>query len=89
MIALTNWGDRERRANRTDAALAVFEKVERTAPGYGPVRRFLAELYRDRAGKTGPFNRQAAIADLRKALEWIKLAIRQDPYDANSRVLYA
>lgn len=89
MIALTNRAVMEWRANRMDAAIATFEEVERTAPGYGPVRRYLAELCQDRASKIASFNRQAAIADVKKAAEWIKLAIRQNPYDPNLRVLCA
>jgi Flp pilus assembly protein TadD len=45
-------------------------------------------LYRNRAGKIGRLDRRAGIADLETAAKWIKLAIRQNPYDAESRSLY-
>jgi O-antigen ligase len=89
LIALRRRAEVEWGARNDDAAIAGFEYVEHVAPGYDSVRRILATLYRNRADKTAPFNRQAAIADLKKAAEWIKLAIRQNPYDPNSRVLYA
>ena len=89
MIALTSRGEIEWKANRTDAAIAVFEEVERTAPGYGPVRRYLAGLYRDRANKMGPFKPQEGMTDLKKAVEWIRIAIRQNPYNVESNLLYA
>jgi O-antigen ligase len=89
LIALRDRALVERHAGNADAAIAEFESIEQVAPGYGSVRRILAMLYWNRADKAARFNRQAAIADLKKAVEWIELAVRQNPYDPNSRVLYA
>jgi O-antigen ligase len=81
--------DREARAGNNNAAIAEFEIIEHLAPGYGHVRLALATLYQTRANKIGPFNPQAGMADLKKAVEWIEIAIRQYPYDVDSSLLYA
>jgi O-antigen ligase len=89
LMALRRRAELDWSAGRDTAAIAEYEEIEHVAPGYGPVRRILATLYWDRAKKLGPSNRQAATADLEKAVERIKLAVRQNPYDADCRLLYA
>jgi tetratricopeptide (TPR) repeat protein len=89
LVALRSRAEFELRDGNEDGSIAEYEEIERVAPGYGPVRRILATLYLDRARKAASLSRRAATADLQKAVERIKLAIRQNPYDADSRLVYA
>ena len=89
LIALTSRADFDRLSGKDSAAIADYEEVERVAPGYWPVRRILATLYLNRARKLAPVDRRAATADLKKAVEWIERSIRQNPYDADTRMLYS
>jgi tetratricopeptide (TPR) repeat protein len=93
LIALKWRGGLEWRSGNEAAAIRTYEELERVAPGVDPgkssVRAILANLYRDQARKVSPWDRQAATADLRKARKWIALAVRQNPYDVEWRLLYA
>jgi len=89
LIALTSRADLDWRSGKDSAAIAEYEEVEHVAPGYWPVRRIVATLYLNRARKLGPVDRPAATSDLKKAVDWIERCIRQNPYDADSRMLYA
>jgi O-antigen ligase len=89
MVALTGRAGAEWGSGNETAAITEYEEIERTAPGYGPVRRILATLYSDQARKLRSSAPRAAMADLGRAEEWIELAIRQDPYDVDSRLLHA
>ena len=87
LIALRSRAEWDWRSGKDTAAIADYEEVERVAPGYWPVRRLLATLYLSRARKVAPVDRRAATADFNKAQEWIERSLRQNPYDADSRLL--
>ncbi len=89
LIALRSRAEWDWRSGKDADAIADYLEVERIAPGYWPVRRLLATLYLGRARKIGTVDRPAATADLKRALEWIERSIRQNPYDADSRMLYS
>jgi tetratricopeptide (TPR) repeat protein len=89
LLALRSRAELDWRSGAETAAIAEYEEIEHVAPGYGPVRRILATLYGNRARRLARINRQEAMADLERAVERIKLALRQNPYDADCRMLYA
>jgi tetratricopeptide (TPR) repeat protein len=76
-------------AGDLDSAIAAYERLDHTAPGYGPTRRLLAETYLERARRVGPTNEEAGRADLARAAELLERAIRQNPYNAPNRLTYA
>ena len=71
---------------RRDEAIRAYEQVERIAPGFGPVRRMLADLYRQQANAVGPRDPAAGVAELQKSVEMLQRVVRQNPYDADARL---
>ena len=72
-----------------DGAIAAHEQIEEQAPGYGPTRRLLGELYLQRAKKLGAANSTAAIADLKKAADVLGRAVKQNPFSSRAHLLRA
>ena len=72
-----------------DGAIAAHEQIEEQAPGYGPTRRILGELYLQRAKELGATDSAAAIADLNKAADMLGRAVKQNPFSSRAHLLRA
>ena len=86
LVAVRRRAGALRRMGRLDDAIGEYERLERIAPGYGPLRRILAALYieRARSGSRVPAGREM---DMRRAAELVHKALKQYPYDAKARML--
>ena len=71
-----------------DDAIAAYEELNGKAPGYGPVRKYLGRLYSARAVRRDPQSEQGK-ADFERAVDVLNRAVKQNPYDAEARVLLA
>jgi len=88
-VALRKRAGRLRKAGKTNEAIAVYETIERAAPGYLHIRKLLGALYLDRAARIGPVNERQGKADLVRSVDLLAAAVEQDPYDPSTRLLLA
>jgi len=71
-----------------NGAIAVCEQAEKEAPGLGPTRIVLGDLYLHRARETGKAA-GGGVEDLKRSADILDLAIKQNPFNATARVKYA